>query len=60
MKVKNLSFKNFLLSKKSNFISYAISSLHLTYDKNIKNENFNIISTIIKKITFLFDNNKSN
>ena len=43
MKLKKKKFKNFLLSNNANFISYAISKIHLTYSNNNKNVNFNSI-----------------
>ena len=39
MKLKKKNFKNFLLSNNANFISHAISKIHLTYLNNNKNEN---------------------
>ena len=56
MKLKKKKFKNFLLSNNANFISYAISKIHLTYFDNNKNENFNPILSLIKKFFYLFDN----
>ena len=55
MKIKKKLNKNFLLSNRSNFISYAISKIHLTYHEYSKNENFNPLSSLVKKILYLFD-----
>jgi len=49
MKIKKKLYKNFLLSNRSNFISYAISKIHLTYHEYSKNENFNPLSSLVKK-----------
>ena len=46
MKIKNEKYKKFLLSNKSNFISYAISKLHVTYETHDKSSNLNIFSSI--------------
>jgi hypothetical protein len=59
MTTKKKIFKNFLLSKKSNFTSHAISKLHVTYDSYKKNENFYPILSLIKKIFYFFDNKTS-
>lgn len=56
MKLKKKNFKNFLLSNNANFISHAISKIHLTYLNNNKNENFNPILSLIKIFFYLFDN----
>lgn len=55
MKIKKKLYRKFLLSNRSNFISYAISKIHLTYHEFSKNENFNPFSSLIKKIFYLFD-----
>ena len=49
MKLKNKNFKNFLLSNNANFISHAISKIHLTYLNNNKNENLKGKISIILK-----------
>ena len=55
MKIKKNIYKKFLLSKNSNFISYAISKIHVTYYKYSKNENFYPFSTLVKKLFYFFD-----
>ena len=59
MKNKIKIFKNFLLSKNSDFISYSISKVHSTYSDHQKNENFYPISTFLKKFLYFFDDNNS-
>ena len=55
MKFKKKLFLKFLLSNKSNFISYAISKIHNTYYKHSKNENIYPIFSFINKIPLIFD-----
>lgn len=57
MRIK-IKYKNFLLSRDSNFISYAISKIHLTHNKNNENEKFNQILPLFRKLSYIFD--KSN
>ena len=55
MKIKKNIYRKFLLSKNSDFISYAISKIHVTYYRYSKNENFNSFSNLIKKALYFFD-----
>lgn len=55
MKKNYKLFKFFLLSKKSNFISYSISKLHNTYLNSYSEEKQNFFLNFFKKILFLFD-----
>ena len=59
MKNKIKIFKNFLLSKNSDFISYSISKVHSTYSDYQKNENFYPMLTFLKKFFYFFDDNNS-
>ena len=59
MKNKIKIFKNFLLSKNSDFISYSISKVHSTYSDYQKNENFYPILTFLKKFFYFFDDDNS-
>ena len=54
MKIRT-KYNKFLLSKNSNFISYAISKIHLTYIKNQRNRNFYQILSLFKKLSYIFD-----
>ena len=55
MKIKKNIYRKFLLSKNSDFISYAISKIHVTYYRYSKNEIFNSFSNLIKKALYFFD-----
>ena len=52
MKKNYKLFKFFLLSKKSNFISYSISKLHNTYLNSYSEEKQNFFLNLFKKILF--------
>ena len=58
MKNKIKIFKNFLLSKNSDFISYSISKVHSTYSGYQKMKIFSIL-TFLKKFFYFFDDNNS-
>lgn len=49
-------YKKFLLSKKSSFLSHAISKVHTTYSDVLNRDNFSW--KILKKLVFFFDNGK--
>ena len=54
MEIKT-KYKNFLLSKDSNFISHAISKIHSTHNKNNGNKNFYQILSLFRKFLYIFD-----
>lgn len=55
MNSNNKLFKKFLISKKSNFISHAISKIHNTYDQNNDIQKFNFFFQLKDKLFFLLD-----
>ena len=57
MNLQNKHFYNFLLSKNSNFVSYAISKLHSTYSTKYNRKQINL-SIISKFISSYLDNKK--
>ena len=57
MNLQNKSFYNFLLSKKSNFISYAVSKFHTTYSAKYNQRQITLLN-ISNFILSYFDSNK--